>query len=72
MTSTKRPTMPGIVAEDCRCACHIRPGMIHSVPCCETCAGCGKRIRVAWWKGHREACAGRGGYGDATTGGEQG
>jgi hypothetical protein len=37
---------PSSVPEDvCHCACHVDPGLVHIIPCCELCDRCGLRIQ---------------------------
>lgn len=35
---------------DCTCSCHYMEGVVHMMPCCETCSECGKQ--VTWLEGH--------------------
>jgi hypothetical protein len=45
------------MSDECHCDCHI-PGhfAMHVTPCCEVCAGCGKRIAIEKWSTHQQSC----------------
>ncbi|MDO8669357.1 MAG: hypothetical protein Q7K65_03625 [Candidatus Buchananbacteria bacterium] len=40
----------------CDCDCHRFPGMMHCMPCCNTCPKCGKNIRVFSYDEHVKKC----------------
>lgn len=35
---------------DCDCSCHYMEGVMHCVPCCETCPLCGANVK--WLDSH--------------------
>ena len=51
------PLIQAPEAEECHCACHqALVVVVHPMPCCERCAGCGRRIRMTAIVRHRERC----------------
>lgn len=50
----KSPVQP----DECNCPCHLRPSMMHFMPCCAgKCPHCGLHIRTEAKGRHFENCA---------------
>lgn len=42
--------------EECNCACHESPNVVHPVPCCSTCPHCKRLISSFYYQQHIVEC----------------